>query len=850
MKDLVSQYFAEVKEDYLDLYKAQKSKLKQTRAISDSEEPSLLDFLPYISFDAKYNVFENKTTQGVILRASHFTGINERTKNSLKNILSNDIPAGVTCQIINYASPRVGNLLDYWYSPDSQDLAYSSRNGICSKGDIYQKITKNRLDFFKKGSWQSLLGTKQNLFVRDFELYFCFSMAKNITESGKQDNLYTLKALQEKMLEALKGIGSDSYILNDKEFASFLQEILVPSQSLYKQAIHERVPHINDYFKSDCQIQMAKDRVKVKSSSLQEYDSATRDYTNSVPQAVVSASLGSITQANNFEYLVFEVTNFPETWDLESSIDYIGQFDGGMSLPCPFYISYGFVLKQKEESERSASKHRMIKTQQGDSKLPMFFPKMLEEINDWRYVSESINQGERLGKVVMYIVLLCKDEMTSHKSEAFLKDHFARLKFGIEKVNYDTLNSFLTTLPFNIAENWQMLDQLKVPMTVLSGAVMNLMPVFSDIQNYQNPLMLFVARRGQVFFFDNFKTADNVNGNFNMVIVGNSGRGKSVWLQEYTTAILRTSGQVIIIDDGRSFKNTCELLGGDFVDFGGRTDFCINPFSLYREQKGLEDQKEYKEYFTEPFIDLVVSILCIIINIDKNNSTDPEIGKYRTVLENAVAEVIEKKGNDGGFSDIRQELLNNKKIRSIQTESVCDNIEYVLRKYSDDGRYAKYFNGKSTLNITNDFTVFELSDLQHNLTLQNAVLMTVVFLVYAKMQGRTRRTALIIDEFWRLGAHPALKGPIEGFARRGRKYNLSLILASQCISDFANQTSEAGAAALAQSDWRIMLSVDGKDEQMLRTELKMTSPEITIASELCGLKGAYSEFMIRHKNNS
>lgn len=395
-----------------------------------------------------------------------------------------------------------------------------------------------------------------------------------------------------------------------------------------------------------------------------------------------------------------------------------------------------------------------------------------------------------------------------------------------------------------------MLDQLKISSTMLSGAVMNLMPVFADVQNYRNPLMLFVARRGQIFFFDNFKTADSINGNFNMVIVGNSGRGKSVWLQEYTAAILRTHGQVIIIDDGRSFKNTCELLGGDFVDFGSGTDFCINPFSLYREQKGIEDQKEYKEYFTEPFIDLVVSILCIVINIDKNNSNDPYIGQYRTVLENAVEAVIQKKGSEGGFSDIRQELLTNKKIRSAQTKSICDNIEYTLRKYSDDGRFAKYFNGSSTLNITNDFTVFELSDLQHNLTLQNAVLMTVVFLVYAKMQGRQRRTALIIDEFWRLGAHPALKGPIEGFARRGRKYNLSLTLASQCISDFSQPVSEAGAAALAQSDWRIMLSVDGKDEQMLRTELKMTSPEIAIASELSGIKGAYSEFMIRHKNNS
>ena len=818
LKKEILQYMLDIKNDsklvFDDLQRRvlinlSKKATKNTKSSSENsyEIPHLKDLLAYETFDGGSCVFENKTTQGFIIRVSHFTGMNERAKKSFKSLISNDIPAGCTVQVINYASPRIGDIVDYWYNSGNKS----------AKGSIYKKITEKRRDFFKDGSWQSIFGDRQNLLVRNFELYFCFSLPKALTASGKEENLLILKALQEKLQEGFKGIGSSCFVLDKSSFESFLAEILVPSLNIYKnQTIQDLVASdIKESFKSDLGIEMQTDRIKF----------------------------------GDCHYVTFEITEFPDIWDLESGINYIGQFDGSSMIPCPFYISYGFTMKTRADSDRIASKYRMIKVQQGNSKLPMFFPRMMEETHDWHYVSERINQGERLGKAVIYVVLLAKDKEQADKASAALSDHFARLKFRIEKVKYDTVNTFLATLPFGIAENWQMLDQLKVPSTLLSGAAMNLMPVFADLQNYANPLMMFVARRGQLFFFDNFKAADNLNGNFNMVIVGNSGRGKSVWMQEYTTAILRNGGQVIIIDDGRSFKNTCELFDGDFVDFGCG-NFCINPFSLYREPSDTEDNSEFKEFFVLPFIDLVVSILCILLKIDRSNETDTKIALQLSVLENAIRVVIKKKGSSGGFKDIRQELLNSPEIRKTETEEFCNTAAYILEKCDEGQSYDQYFNGTSTLNITKDFTVFELSDLQKDLTLQNTVLMTVVFLVYAKMQGRERRTALMIDEFWRLGKHPLLKEPIEGFARRGRKYNLSLILASQCMSDFSKADSPAGAAALAQSDWRIMLSVDGKDEEMLKSELQMSPGEIEIARNLSGIKGAYSEFMIRHKSGS
>jgi len=817
MKEFVSgleQYLSDMKndlgeimpkfipEDFIKKYKPGDTEEKKVKDLSNL---NLLDFLPYRSFNSKNSIFLNEKSLGFVMRVGHFSGINEASKQAIRNLINNDLPVNCTMQVINYASPRIGNLLDFW-------------NKSSDSSPLFKRLSQRRYDFFKDASWESAIGNKGSLLIRDYELYFCFSMPRPLSDNGNEDIIFRMRGLQDKLTQGLRGINSDSYILNDRDLTNFLLEILSPSKTLYKPRATQSHENFREFLKVNQKIEMKKSSVAFSSDDFE------------------------------CNYRVYEITSFPEYWDLENSIDYIGIFDGGSSLPCPFYISFGFCLNSRDGSQRIADKHRMIKTQQNDSKLPMFFPKMLEENNDWHYVSSQISSGQRMGKMVMHVVLAITDTCDPDYAQQSLEDHFARLGFSITRVNHDTINSLVSTLPFGYGENWQIFDQLKISSKALSGACINLMPVFADGQNYSSPLMMFAGKRGQLFFFDNFHTSDDINGNFNMIIVGTSGRGKSVWLQEYTNSLLKNNGQVVIIDDGRSFKNLCELREGDFVDFGGGS-FCINPFSLYQEA-GDEVSQEYKENFEEPFIDLIVSILCIVINVDKNNNLDPEMGLYRNILAFAVLEVIRKKGKYGGFEDIRHELITNENITNSATRSIIDKIEYVLRNYSGDGRYAKYFNGKSTLDIKNRLTVFELSDLEHNEVLQSSALLTVTFLVYAKIRGRNTKTALIIDEFWRMGKHPVLKGPIGGFSRRGRKYNLSLIVASQCMSDFEASNSEAGAIALSQADWRIILSVDGKDDHILRKELMMSTGEIAIAHSLAGMKCAYSEFMIRHKNNS
>ena len=804
MKEMIRNYCREIKEDFARVF-------TKPVLIEQVETPSLLDFLPYEEFHKEYGVFENKKTVGFILKLSHFAGIDEKATKSLRSIITNDLPAECFVQIINYASPKIGDALEYWYESGT-------------KNRTLQKIAEKRRNFFQTGSWKSILGNRKNLLLRDFELYMCCSVTKVQARTAQEALYHRLNSLKDKIAQGLKSINCDVSVLTPLELSAFVREIINPSDSIYKSDdIAARDPIVSN--KNLKRLFISTHKVEMQETRIVFSD-----------------------QGKKFHYVVFEVTDWPQEWSLANSIEYMGRFDEGSTIPCPFYISYGFQLQSSESSSRAAEKYRIVKTKQADSKLPMFFPKMIEEIEDWRYVSERLSQGERLGEAQMFIVLCVQDLADEERCAQITKDHFACLGFKVERVRYDTLNALLCTLPFGLGENDRILKTLKIPSKKLSEACINLMPVFADIKNYTSPLMMFAGRKGQLFFFDNFKSAENANGNYNMVVVGKSGTGKSVFLQEYAVANLRFGGQVVILDDGRSFENSCILLDGDLVNFGGG-DFCINPFSLYQEKEstGLESNDEYKEYFEEPFIDLIVSILCIIINLDKNDNKDPKVGLYRAVMAGAIASVMKKKGSSAGFKDIQEELQNNPLLRSIQVIDIADRIAFVLESYST-GRYAKYFNGKATLDIKNVLTVFEFSDLERNEVLQNSVLLIVVFLVYSKMRGRTNRTSLIIDEAWRLLKHEAMKGFISGIARRARKYNGSIVLATQSMSDFSN--SEVAAAVLSQSDWRVLLSVSGSDHEVLKKQLGFSEGEIAIAQNLVGLKGAYSEFMLKNSDGS
>jgi conjugal transfer ATP-binding protein TraC len=763
-----------------------------------ADETNVLSYLTYDKIVPGTFIFDNESTYGFILKLNPFSGIASKDINALTKIVSYEIPSEAIVQVINYASDNIEPIVNTW-----SDVI---KNNNCTQ-DIYSSLTEKRKQFFLSGCNTGLWGKSSEFVLRDFELYFSVSWNKLGSDRSNADLIRTIGDVKTKVEKAFSNIGCRVESLNMNSLDSYLSKILIPGTN---------TPFVFGNSTANPEYTMYPEYVQISQ------DKTTR------------------------KYILFEIDDWPGTWSINNGTDYVGNFQSGRGLPFPFYISFGYKSEDQRESERQATKARIIRTNQTTAKLVSFVPAMKEEVEDWNDITAEIDKGAKLAKACMYIVAIIDESIDEKGASQTVLDHFYQLGFKLNQIRYDCLNHLLHTLPMQQAEKWSVLKKSKALTTMITSACMNLLPIFADAQNSTTPLMMFAGRRGQVFFFDNYASVEN--GNYNMVVVGKSGSGKSVFLQEYMTSILRTQGQVVVIDDGRSFQNSCKILGGDFVDFVG-DKICINPFSLYPDHSEATNTDKFKVDFEEPLIDLIVSILCIITNIDKNDNRDFNIGLYRDVLRKAVQIVLQEKKGKGNFKDVYQVLQERSVIRTSETEHIAASLAYVLREYAI-GRYASYYNGQATLSIDNMLTIFELSSLESNEVLQTSVLLMVVFLVYVKMQGREKRTSLIIDEAWRLLRHDAIKGFIEGIARRARKYNGNLVVATQSISDFEESKSQAAAAVLSQSDWRVLLSAEGKDEKILRDQLGMDASDIGVACDLRGDKGRYSECMIRHSSGS
>src|SRR5690606_25540744 len=87
------------------------------------EFPDCLNaLLPYRYYDQGSSLYFNEITSdksaiqtcGFILEAAPLVGCLEADLDILANFFNDNLPEGLILQIINYASPRTGNLLDLW----------------------------------------------------------------------------------------------------------------------------------------------------------------------------------------------------------------------------------------------------------------------------------------------------------------------------------------------------------------------------------------------------------------------------------------------------------------------------------------------------------------------------------------------------------------------------------------------------------------------------------------------------------------------------------------------------------------------------------------------------------------
>ncbi|MEO8402137.1 MAG: type IV secretion system protein TraC [Gammaproteobacteria bacterium] len=739
------------------------------------EFESLNNILHFDGYDRDTGVYFNKNSQGFILEASLLMGANDETTTILTSIIIDVLPKNADLQFILWGSDKIGNILDHFESTRSK------------KGEIFEWLAKRRTDFLKEGAYKSLV--QQGTFIlRNFRLFICVSMPAK----QEQDLTSDLIRLREDIASSLLSIHISTRSLVVEEFISVINDILHPAINVYPTK-----QNWNPYDSLSTQLVDPEFCLHIRKNCLKiEKDEEM------------------------WEVRALSVKEYPEKPVLWKMEDIIGQlYNISRQIPSTFLFSFTIRLMNQE----NASLGNVVKTydtqQNAKNSSADLMSYLSKKYNDLQFLRERLSQGDKVVKTSCNLILFSKEKDAS-STERKVRDLYQASGWTLKKTAYLQFQSFLSCLPMRMTEGmFQDMKRFGRLRTMTAFNAANVSPIIGEWKGTETPIMLLPGRRGQVAGFSPF---DNKEGNYNIAIAAASGKGKSVFTQDYITGLLGSGGRVWVIDIGRSYEKTCKVLGGTFVEFSPNNPICLNPFTHIKNfDESLELLKPLMAAMARP----------------TSGVTDEE----NVYLEKSIKAAWQEHGKKTTISTVANWLKN-------EENKACHDLAHLLYPFTKEGMYGRYFEGDANINLDGEFIVLELQALEKMKILRRIVMMLLMFQVSQVMYlgGRTQTKTLILEEIWKhfKGKSDGMSDFIEEIARTVRRFTGSLVAIAQSINDyFENSTT---TAVFDNCDFKIVLGqTEEAIDQLKKNERFAMNPMTERLYKSLRKTDEYSECIIK-----
>ena len=374
--------------------------------------------------------------------------------------------------------------------------------------------------------------------------------------------------------------------------------------------------------------------------------------------------------------------------------------------------------------------------------------------------------------------------------------------------------------------------------TCLTDNAADLLPVYEANEGDERPLFVVSHRTGEPYKLD---LASPTRTNWNSLVFGGSGGGKSfLVLSLVTSSMLAQGSDLIIIDVGGgergSYYRLCKLLGGDLVDLSLDGRNAVNPFpdrdTLFLDLEGRPSKEP------NPLR------MAYLLNITKLLVADSgtQLGRVgEAVLLRAVLATYFRLG---AATPIYDDLVASLEQLDGDEEdrSLARRMAKVL-KSTLAGPIGKLINQQSKVRTKSSFVVFDLKGIDALGELAPVMLLVVSSYVW-NMVGRKRdRLAwLIYDECWALMRYPAAAEVQAELYRTARKLSVGVISVTQQLDDFL-AVPTAGAIHKNATTSFLLKPADEELPRIAAT-LGLNGRERDLLAGLTRVKGRYSEFFM------
>ncbi|WP_304584631.1 VirB4 family type IV secretion system protein [Acutalibacter muris] len=380
------------------------------------------------------------------------------------------------------------------------------------------------------------------------------------------------------------------------------------------------------------------------------------------------------------------------------------------------------------------------------------------------------------------------DKLKELQSEISME--LTRSKISVDRLTLRQKEGFLSVLPVGANQFGAQYERV-----LPASSVANLYPF--NFSGKTDPHGLYIGRDkyGSNVLVDFDRRAEDKTTS-NILILGNSGQGKSYLLKLILTN-LRESGKTCICLDAESeYEELTRALGGCYIDFMSG-EYTINPLEpkAWTDGSGEVDAATPDAFKRVTRLSQHIAFLKDFFRAYKDFS-DAQIDTIEILLMKLYArfgitdstDYATKKPCDfpilSDFYKLCQEEYHtyDKERKYLYTEEMLQEVCLGIHSMCV-GAESKYFNGHTNI-VDDQFLCFGVkSFMDTNKRLKDAMLFNILSYMSNELLGKGN-TAASIDELYLFLTNMTAIEYIRNAMKRVRKKDSSIILASQNIEDF------------------------------------------------------------------
>ena len=391
----------------------------------------------------------------------------------------------------------------------------------------------------------------------------------------------------------------------------------------------------------------------------------------------------------------------------------------------------------------------------------------------------------------VFIELKAKDMDALKELQSEIAMELTRSKISVDRLTLRQKEGFLSVLPVG-ANMFGAQYERVLP----ASSVANLYPF--NFSGKTDPQGIYIGRDkfGTNILVD-FDRRSEDKTTSNILILGNSGQGKSYLLKLILTNLRESGKSIIVLDAEAEYEDLTEALGGCYIDFMSG-EYIVNPLepkawsdgndgdsdpntpAAFRRVTRLSQHIAYlKDFFRayKDFTDVQIDTIEILLAklYARYGITDATDYNKMKPTDYPIMEDLYKLCEE-------EFMTYDKRRKYLYTEETLQEVCLGIHSMCV-GTESKYFNGHS--NITDDeFLCFGVKGLMDtNRRLKDAMLFNILSHMSNQLLGKGN-TAAAIDELYLYLTNRTAIEYIRNAMKRVRKKDSAILIASQNINDF------------------------------------------------------------------